>query len=506
MTQLAERLLDYEEHQFLLLVQAIWDTELSPPEHDHLITHFDTLCGHPAGSDLLFYSGTEASGVVNSPANIVATIRRWHQNSGQAAFKGQVLAPPPVLQTLTREQRATQSSSRNLEQARKRLADIRALEQQVTQQFANLEQRIAIDPQADTPAEQLAVNLAALRALESAQHQASRVVRQLEQMGMAVKFALDAAKRDATSPFCDAAIQAVVLQEATAASQLHGAALAMAQARHPALYTRGAALIEGLEARIARLAEATDSGPGHGPLTLMASAHMAGLYPVLLMARGLNQQVARRQHHLIKTLRSALAELQWQDAALSGKHPGTCVDLMEFVPATPSADPRYVLSIPLAEMLDSDHLDLAALARSQGEVAMPVRLYGAIRGAGLGAVSGVKLFTRYAHVLMTSTQGGEVPGRVPVRLARWDGSRQAYAFTRDGNAPVTVEWQKGSAAYAGEDDTRPPAVGLLHMPRVPLVEPYAEGARFDDCVVVFPSQSGLTPVYLMFGDYRAYPR
>ncbi|WP_236170047.1 S-type pyocin domain-containing protein [Pseudomonas parasichuanensis] len=495
---MANRLRDYEEHQFFSFVETLWNAELSQPDHDRLIAHFDRIVTHPAGSDLIFYSGSEAVGIVNSPANVVATLKSWHQQNGLTAFKGQVPTPPLVRQPLTREQRASQSSSRNLQQVRNRLADIQALAQQVTRQLADLEQRVALDPQADTPDEQLAASLEALRELESVQHQASRTVKQLEQMSMAVKFALDAARRDASSPFLDTAIQAMVLQEATAASQLHGAALAATQARHPALYGLGVEMIERLEARIARLAEVTATGPGYGPLTLRAAANSAGLHPALLTARGLSREVAGQQYHLIKTFRSAVAELQWQATSLASEHPGTCIDVVEFVPSTPSDDPRYAMTIPLAEMFDSDHLDLAALAQQRAEVDVPVRLYCAMRGAGAGTASGVKPFTRYAHVLMTSTQGRAVPGAVRVRPAVWDASRQSFVFTCEGPAAVTVEWHEGRSAYAVEDHSRPPGIGFLRMPKVPLVEPLAEPARFDDYIVVFPPASGMVPVYLMF--------
>lgn len=498
MTVLANSLQDYEEHQFFSFVETLWNAELSQPDHDRLIAHFDRIVTHPAGSDLIFYSGSEGVGIVNSPANVVATVKSWLQQNGLTAFKGQVPTPPPVRQPQTREQRATQSSSRNLQQVRKRLADIQALEQQVTRQLADLEQRVALDPQADTPGKQLAASLAALRELESAQHQASRSVKQLEQMSMAVKFALDAARRDISSPFLDAATQAVVLQEATAASRRHGAALAVTQARHPALYGLGVAMIERLEARIARLAEATGTGPGHGPLTLRASANAAGLHPALLTVRGLSREVAGQQHHLIKTFRSAVAELQWQATSLAAERLGTCVAVVEFVPSTPSDDPRYALTVPLAEMFDSDHLDLPALARQRADVDLPVRLYAAMRGAKAGSASGVKPFSRYAHVLMTSTQSTVVPGAVRVRPAVWDASRRSFVFTREGGAAVTVEWQEGMSAYATEDHSRPPGIGFLRMPRVPLVEPLAEPARFDDYIVVFPPASGMAPVYLMF--------
>ncbi|MFJ4052027.1 bacteriocin immunity protein [Pseudomonas sp. NPDC089743] len=359
--KLEKRLQDYDEHSFLLLVKNIWDVEGKRSEHNSFIAHFDQIIGHPAGSDLLFYSTADETGSINSPDHIVATIKSWHQQKGRAAFKGQTLQPPPVRQTLTPAQRASQSSTRNLEKVRKLVAEIQAAEQQGKLKLTALEQQLARSPGVGTPAQQLAASLAALRALELAQHQAKAAVDQLKRLQMSVKFALDGAKRDATSPFLNAAIQAVVLREITAGSQRHAAALATAQARHPALYGGGVKLIESLEARIAQLAKATATSPGHGPLTLKAAAHAASLHPALLTAQRLSREVAQQQHHLIKTFRSAVAELDWQATSLQGDHPGTYADVVEFVLSTPSDDPRFAVTVPLVEMLDSERMDWAAL-------------------------------------------------------------------------------------------------------------------------------------------------
>lgn len=503
--KLENKLLDYDERTFLGFVQAIWDVEVQKSEHSQLIAHFDKIVGHPAGSDLLFYSDADENGSTNSPDYIVATIKSWHQQQGRAAFKGQTLQPPPARQTLTPAQRASQSSARNLEKVRKLVADIQASEQETKQKLAVLEQQLARNPAPNgTPAQQLAASLAALRALELAQHQAKRAVDQLKHLQMSVKLSLDAAKRDATSPFLNAATQAIVLREITAGSQRHATALAAALARHPALYGRGVKLIESLEARVAQLAKATATGPGHGPLTLMAAAHSASLHPALLTAQGLSREVAQQQHHLIQTFRSATAELDWQATSLQGDHPGTYADVVEFVLSTPSDDPRFALTVPLVEMFDSSPLDWAALAKAHAEVSLPVRLCSQVRGAGAGVVTGIKPFTRYSHVVMTSTQGAVVSSFVRVRAARWDNARQAFVFTSEGKGPVTVVWHKGDLPYAPHDLSRPSSIGFLRMPNVPRIERFAAlaQAQFDDYVVVFAPESGLAPLYIMFRDRR----
>lgn len=500
------RLQDYDEHSFLSLVTCIWNAENNRAEHNSLIEHFDQIIGHPAGSDLLFYSTADETGNVNSPAYIVSTIKSWHQQSGRVAFKGQILQAPPVRQSLTREQRATESSNRNLEKVRQLVAEIHAAEQQATLQLAALEQQLAIDPVASSPEQQLAASLAALQALESIQHQAKRSVGQLERLQMPVKFTREGAVRDASSTFLNAGIQAVVLQEINAGSQRHAAALAMAQGCHPALYARGVTLIESLEARIAQLAKALANGPGHEPLTLTAAAHSASLYPALLTARGLSREVAQQQHRLTRTFRSALAELEWQASSMQSDHPGTYADVVEFVLSTPSDDPRFALTVPLIEMLDGELLDWAALAAAQAEVELPVRLCSMVTGARSATTTGVKPFTRYSHVVMTSTLGAMVPSGVRVRAARWDVTRQELAFTSDGEAPVTVLWQKDGISSVREELSRPPGIGYLRMPEVPVIERFADLSqlRFDDYVVVFPPETGMAPLYMMFRDRREF--
>lgn len=206
--ELKPRLEEYEEHSFLGLVEAIWQANADKPSHDAWIAHFNNIVGHPAGSDLLFYSNADETGSVNSPAYIVETVTAWHRQNGRAAFLGQTLQPLPPRQSLTREQRASQSSNLNLEKVRKLVAEVHSAEQQSAQQLAVLEQQLATDPIADTPEQQLAVSLATLRALETTQHQAKRAVNQLERLQMSLKFARDGAARDATSSFLNASIQA----------------------------------------------------------------------------------------------------------------------------------------------------------------------------------------------------------------------------------------------------------------------------------------------------------
>ncbi|HDS1734963.1 bacteriocin immunity protein [Pseudomonas sp. BP8] len=189
----------YDEHSFRRLVEDRWHVETDEISHGVLITHFNRIVGHPAGSDLLFYSETDDTASIIDPHQIVATIKRWHQHNGRAAFKDQILQPSPVHQTFTREQRASHSSTRTLENVRKLVGDIHLSEREAEQKLAILEHQITLSGEA--PQKPLAVSLDALRALERAHHQAKRAVSQLQRLQVSVKVALDRARRDAASPF-----------------------------------------------------------------------------------------------------------------------------------------------------------------------------------------------------------------------------------------------------------------------------------------------------------------
>lgn len=214
--------------------------------------------------------------------------------------------------------------------------------------------------------------------------------------------------------------------------------------------------------------------------------------------------MAQQQHHLTKSIRSAIAELEWQSTSVQGEHPGTYADVVEFVLATPSDDPRFAMTVPLDELFTGEDLDWAALAAERAEVDLPVRLCSTVRGVGSFTTTGVKPFTRYSHVVMTPTHGMVVPSNVRVRPAAWDGTWQVFAFTSEGQAPVTVLWHMERAPYALKDQARPSSIGFLHMPTVPLIERFADlsQVQLDDYVVVFPPDTGLAPLYIVFRDRR----
>ncbi|WP_223462892.1 MULTISPECIES: S-type pyocin domain-containing protein [unclassified Pseudomonas] len=81
-------------------------------------------------------------------------------------------------------------------------------------------------------------------------------------------------------------------------------------------------------------------------------------------------------------------------------------------------------------------------------------------------------------------------------------NQERSVFTADGAAPITVNWN----APVTRDSTR--RLEFVYSSPVPAMESLpqgVEGAPFDDYVVVFPTDSGLDPVYVMFRSRVEYP-
>lgn len=85
----------------------------------------------------------------------------------------------------------------------------------------------------------------------------------------------------------------------------------------------------------------------------------------------------------------------------------------------------------------------------------------------------------------------------------------AVSVFADGAAPITVSWVAPAPfdAQAPTGITGPSRLGFVQPLRVPLLEPLIdkERLRFDDYIVVFPVDSGLDPLYVMFGNRVEYP-
>lgn len=121
----------------------------------------------------------------------------------------------------------------------------------------------------------------------------------------------------------------------------------------------------------------------------------------------------------------------------------------------------------------------------------------------------LKEIQEVVQVYITPTNGSALTSKVRVRAATWEEPLNCYRFTADGSAPTTVSWTPPSVLENTTPVERnlPNRMGFIETPPLPLREPFIaiEEVQFDDYIVVFPADSGLDPVYVMFKDRRDYP-
>jgi hypothetical protein len=118
---------------------------------------------------------------------------------------------------------------------------------------------------------------------------------------------------------------------------------------------------------------------------------------------------------------------------------------------------------------------------------------------------GLKQIQTLLQIALRPTNGT----KVPVREAIWDDRLNAFCFSTDAAVPVAVRWVSPgvSDTPAGLVPAPESKLGFLLSAPVPVLDVIddIETVQFDDYVVVFPSNSGLDPLYVMFRDKREYP-
>ncbi|PTT25082.1 bacteriocin immunity protein [Pseudomonas sp. HMWF021] len=75
---------DYKEQEFLNLLERIMGNDESEEEEGRLVLHFNSICGHPKGSDLIFYPEDDAD---DSAEGVTKTIKKWRAENGLPGFK-----------------------------------------------------------------------------------------------------------------------------------------------------------------------------------------------------------------------------------------------------------------------------------------------------------------------------------------------------------------------------------------------------------------------------------
>ncbi|MGV8887614.1 MAG: bacteriocin immunity protein [Pseudomonas sp.] len=499
--ELKASLKDYTEPEFEALVNRIWAVDLPKQDHDRLINHFDRIVGHPKGADLLFYSEDEFN--VNSSGLVMVYVKYWYHQQGLTAFKGEV-APTPYI-PLSHAQIWQQRAALSLAGVQKVIANVAASQQGVEASLSLLEQQIDHLQAQENMLVGIREREVSVRALEVAEYEARVTMRQFEFLKSTIELTRDTARRDLSSARSEQALWQSVAQQISATYERYTGVLNTFNQRFSVLQAEAEALLVIAQARLISLRDLMGAGPGQAPALLVTSLAFAQARPAILLEGALAQPLKSHWVALQKSIRSAVAEFIWQITSESVVHRDQYAAVLRFEYVSRAETERYGLSFPLAELLPIEGQDWQGLATSLAEVDTRFRINSGTYTAPPGMFRGLKQIQTLLQIAITPTNGS----KVRVRSAIWDEHLNAFSFTADGTAPVTVSWL-APVTLENTPDLTPASqnrLGFLLSPPVPLLETFSDikATRFDDYVVVFPADSGLDPLYVMFRDRREYP-
>jgi hypothetical protein len=250
-----------------------------------------------------------------------------------------------------------------------------------------------------------------------------------------------------------------------------------------------------------RLLEEQQRSRGHGSL-LRLQGNVSHAQLVFATSGGAVAIADNLMAGLAAVIRSAVA-------GLSGLAAGTASGLMVGVSAfiySPTLGngelpERFLLSLPLSDLLPGPLPDLHRLASERALLDLPVRL------------SPRPLTGNLAELLVVPVGGKRLPSGVRVIAAGYNPGDNTYATTLTDLPPTTVVWTPSvtptdsSTQLPVEESALPRYFGGNLVPIEGRIDTYPVpgNIHFDDFILVFPPESGLPPQYVMFRDRRNDP-
>ncbi|PMY59859.1 colicin transporter [Pseudomonas sp. FW305-25] len=153
--------------------------------------------------------------------------------------------------------------------------------------------------------------------------------------------------------------------------------------------------------------------------------------------------------------------------------------------------PATILTLPAKSLAPGLPANLSAIAAAGGTVDLPYRIYGDS--------------SKYS-VIATQANGG-ISRRVPVKALSLDPVANAYTFTTADASPVTLTFPiatpaNSSTATPAKPVPVPVYTGVtltpLEIKAVPL--PVADQLDIRDAIYIYPADSGLPPIYVVFNS------
>lgn len=485
--ELKNTLKEYTASEFQALVNKIWAVDLPKPDHDQLINHFDRIVGHPQGADLLFYPTDKSN--TNNPAAVVHHVRTWHHQQGMPAFKGEDIpvAKPPVA-PLT-------PLVRSLAEVEKIAADVAVSGQVVEEAFGHFELQIRNFQSQKSTRLEISHQATGMRALEHAQHEALIAVRKFESWKMRMEFLQSGAQRNLTYARSDQTQWQSIVQQINATHDRYITRLASMTQRHRTLHDEAEPL---LMAAQQHLIDSRSSTPTMHVIS--ASQAFADIRPDLLLTGGSPVLLTSQQADLLKAIRSVVAEFSWQNASGEPDTGNQRAAVLSFAFSS-RADTRFFgVSVPLSELLPIEGQDWQHLAANRAELDAPFRMSTAAVPATPGKMfQGLREIKTLSQIYVTVCSACRSISGVRVRAVTQDQHLNSFSFSPEGSSTVAVHWTAPISLEAAPvaTPTQQRRVGFVQSARVPTIEANAEQAH-DDYILVFPVESGLDPLYIVF--------
>ena len=228
----------------------------------------------------------------------------------------------------------------------------------------------------------------------------------------------------------------------------------------------------------------------------------AATSPLFMTASGVVGVIDAAGVTLQAAIRSAIATLSNVAAGTaSGLMVGVTALIYSPKLANGELPERYAFSTPLSDLASVHEQGLQAIADASGTVDLPVRI------SSKTAVDG------QSEVYVAITDGAIVPSKVRVVAATYNPQQNVYSVTTSDIPPRTITWtpivnpDNSSTTSPAVQPEAPVYTGATVTPVVGRVDtfPGLAEAGFDDFITVFPVDSGLPPLYVMFRDPREDP-
>lgn len=518
--ELRQSITDYTLEEFSEFLTQIYAVDGSKAEHDRLINHFDKIVGLSQGADLLFYPKPDEFG--NSYGSdidrVIDQIRAGYRSQGRLAFRNDAFpAVPPRTPQLSPRDYARAHALRkrsDVERIAATADEEATAAKQALDRYAQLltesENRPTVKKAGQLTEEDFTDLRATIASLELRRHQVIQALAQYDHSEMSVRFALEDATRSAAKPTSDHEIWKTNQHMMSSASQHYLARRAHFKQRDQNMHVKAEQVFRLVEEQLLRAAKATRSGPASISQTFYANLNEADNTPrILTLNPAKFATYAAPLPSLNNTVRSAVAGLTWEAAASQIEFGASCI---AFDFERPGCGDPFAITVPLETMMPLEGQDWRHLADSNGAARTSFRMAtGMTKDRQGGSLHyGLTEVKELSHAYVVSTAGESIGSTVSVRPAHWNSDLNGYLCTCSVKPLRQVVWtsgEKAALATPAANAANTVSHGYLSLVAVPVVAALdlVDDAHLDDCIVVFPAESGIDPVYVVFKSPGEYP-